>query len=281
MNRILVVIVTYNRKELLEEAIIALKKQTYQEFDILIVDNASTDGTYENVVKKYESSKLKYMNTGENLGGAGGFNLGIKKAILENYDFAWVMDDDSIPTPESLESLVNKSKKIKNKFSFISSLVKWVDDSFCKMNGVAVDNDKILSNYKAMNLRLLPIKSASFVGCLINLKFAKKIGLPIKEFFIYADDLEYTLRLSNVENAYLDFDSIVIHKMQDNVSSEINTVNKNRIERYFFDFRNCTYILKKEKLKGFFKILYRYFKYFYKILKSNQDKKLKRILIIF
>ena len=103
MNKIVAVVVTYNRKELLEENIKALLNQSYENLDILIIDNASTDGT-EKVVKKYVSDKLKYMNTGANLGGAGGFNFGIRQAIERNYDYCWVMADDTIPTPTALES---------------------------------------------------------------------------------------------------------------------------------------------------------------------------------
>ena len=81
----IVIIVTYNRKELLKESIEALINQTNKNFDLLIVDNASTDNTYNDIVSKYESDKIKYINTQKNLGGAGGFNFGLKRAILDGY----------------------------------------------------------------------------------------------------------------------------------------------------------------------------------------------------
>ena len=118
MNKIVAVVVTYNRKELLEENIKALLDQEFDQFDILIVDNASTDGT-EKVVKKYESKKLKYMNTGANLGGAGGFNFGLRQAIEKNYDYCWLMDDDTIPTKTALKSLVNKTEILKDRKSVV------------------------------------------------------------------------------------------------------------------------------------------------------------------
>ena len=74
-DKVIAVIVTYNRKELLKECIEELTKN--QEIDFMIIDNASTDGTAD-MVKNYTSDKLFYVNTGENLGGAGGFNFGIK-----------------------------------------------------------------------------------------------------------------------------------------------------------------------------------------------------------
>ena len=279
LDKILAIVVTYNRKELLKESIEALLNQTYKNFDILIVDNNSSDGTYNEVVKNYEN--LKYLNTGSNIGGAGGFNLGMKYAIENGYDYAWLMDDDSIAISTALESVVQKSKKLSGDFSFISSLVKWTDNNFCWMNKVTFLDDEILKKYNMIDDRVLAIMSASFVGCFINLNISKKIGLPIKEFFIYADDVEYTLRLSNEVNGYLDFDSIIIHKMKNNVQSEIQTVDEDRIDRYFYDFRNNVYILlKNKKFKGVIFSLLRYFKYIFKILKCAKTKKLKRIWII-
>ena len=277
----IVIIVTYNRKELLKESIEALINQTNKNFDLLIVDNASTDNTYNDIVSKYESNKIKYINTQKNLGGAGGFNFGLKRAILDGYDYAWVMDDDSICTNTAFESIMNKAKVLNYEFSYISSKVNWTDGSLCKMNRVELDKDGIQENYNLVSKNMLAIKTASFVGCFINLKYARMVGLPIKEFFIYADDFEYTMRLSNVQKAYLDLDSVIVHKMKDNNTSEINTVSEQRIDRYFYDFRNVMFInIKVQGIMGFIKSIYRYLKYVVKILKSKNTKKWKRICII-
>ena len=74
MSKIIALVVTYNRKALLKENIEALLAQDYSNFDILIVDNASTDGTKEFMEKYKENKRIKYENTGANLGGAGGFH---------------------------------------------------------------------------------------------------------------------------------------------------------------------------------------------------------------
>ena len=74
MDRILAVIVSYNRKELLKEAIEHLLKQQAENLDILVVDNASTDGTKEYIQGYIDDNKIIYENTGSNIGGAGGFS---------------------------------------------------------------------------------------------------------------------------------------------------------------------------------------------------------------
>ena len=79
MNVVVAIVVTYNRCELLRECIEHLKKSEYQA-DILIVDNASTDGTAQMVSEYVNNMDVFYTNTGANIGGAGGFNYGIKRA---------------------------------------------------------------------------------------------------------------------------------------------------------------------------------------------------------
>lgn len=116
MNKYAEVIVTYNRKKLLKENIEALLNQTFKDHDILIVDNNSNDGTKE-MVAEIQDKRIKYYNTGKNLGGAGGFAFGLRKAIELGYLYAWIMDDDSIPEKEALQSLVDKGQALDGEFA--------------------------------------------------------------------------------------------------------------------------------------------------------------------
>ena len=77
------VVVTYNRKDLLEKCIDRLRQQKNAACDIIIVDNASTDGTADMIKCQYSVPEVIYMNTGANLGGAGGFQYGVKQAVLQ------------------------------------------------------------------------------------------------------------------------------------------------------------------------------------------------------
>lgn len=279
MNKCADIIVTYNRLELLKENIEALLNQTYTEHDILIINNASTDNT-ENYVLGLTDKRIKYYNTGKNLGGAGGFSYGIEKAIELGYKYAWIMDDDSIPKKEALYSLINKAEMLSNKFSFLASMVYWTDNKIFPMNLPTFKykknlkkNLQILSDYK-----LIEINSCSFVGCFINIEYAKKIALPISEFFIYGDDVEYTSRLSKEEKAYFDIESLIIHKAPSNKGADIATAPKERIQRFYLQSRNGVYIARKNH--KMFERLLRIIKRFFEILLKAPDNKLIRIWML-
>lgn len=278
MNKIVALVVTYNRKEMLKQNIEALLKQKYNEFDILIVDNASTDGT-EEIVKSFKENRIIYKNTGANLGGAGGFCYGIKESIESNYEYCWLMDDDTIPQENSLEELIKSSKKLNDEFSYLCSYVQWIDNKPCKMNQPRMDS-KWFEYAEKLKDNLIKVRSCTFVSVFINLKIAKNTALPVKEMFIYGDDHEYTERLGKEKEGYLSFNSVVLHKMPSNSGFDIINIPKERISRYFYDSRNRLYRAKKSDT---YEIL-AYFAWLLisvvKIPFKAKDNRLKRIATI-
>ena len=277
-NDILSVVVTYNRLELLKENIQGLLNQTNNNFDILIIDNKSTDGT-DKYLEQIKSDRISYIITDKNIGGAGGFNLGLRYAIENNYSYAWVMDDDTIPEENSLEKLLNAKEILKDEFSFLNSYVKWIDGSICKMNAPMVDRKLLtLQNYELLDKKMIILSSCSFVSCFINLTKVGKCGLPIKEFFIYYDDIEYTSRIGRVLPGYLVVDSVVVHKMKNNESTTVeNLTNVDKINRLVYDYRNGYKFCREE---GFIKTIKYNIKYFYhvfRVLISKNGFKFKKI----
>ena len=75
MKKTVAVVVTFNRKELLRRNLAALTSQTHSDLDIMIIDNASTDGTREYVDDIVKANNITYVCLKENIGGAGGFSI--------------------------------------------------------------------------------------------------------------------------------------------------------------------------------------------------------------
>jgi len=265
-KKIVVVLVTYNKLELLKECLTSILDQTVTVFKILIVNNNSSDGTTE-YLENVKSDLIIPKHLKTNIGGAGGFNIGIKEAIKYDADFLWVMDDDTIADKDALENLIIKNELLNGDFGFLASDVRWIDSSPCIMNVPTLTKDWNVS----INKGIVKLESSSFVSMFINSMAVKQIGLPIKEFFIWGDDLEYSARISNEYDSYLVPESHVLHKMNNNTAVDlINENEKDRIERHFFDFRNRYFIEKKKGIK--FVFIY-WIRYFYKIVeiifKSN------------
>ncbi len=281
-KKILAVVVTCNRKEMLSECMYAL---TSQQTDILVVDNASTDGTYEFIkayIKKIHGTKtVKYKRLKQNTGGAGGFFYGIKTALEWGYDYVWIMDDDTIVTKSSLSELIKAIDKLNGDFGYLSSEALWTDKSPCKMNLQHYYGERFKYSYELLNDGIVPIKSATFVSMFINCKAVEKCGLPYKEYFIWGDDKEYTLRLSKSFSCYKVKKSVVIHKMKSNNGSNIIEDDISRIERYRYAYRNdfrTACIMGASNVYNYYIVFLRTI---IRILKSNNNNKFLRIKTMF
>lgn len=271
--RIAAVVVTYNRKELLEKNIKALTEQDADvNLDIIVIDNASTDGTMD-MLSKYKDSII-YVNTGSNLGGAGGFQYGIKYAVKNVYDYVWLMDDDCIPKSTALDGFLEADKHLKGDYGFLSSKVLWKDETLCKMN---VQRENIWCNVKEWKKSLVRIQMASFVSLFLPIKVVKEVGLPIKEFFIWTDDWEYTRRISRGYNCYLVNKSIVIHQSKENNGASIYRENIDRLDRYDYLYRNDVYLYKREGVEGFIYECIRLLVHIFKVILFAKNDKIKRI----
>lgn len=276
-KKVIAVVVTYNRKELLKEAIEALLNQEYNNCDILIVDNASTDGTREYIDELLKDARVHYENTGANLGGAGGFNFGMRKAVEMGCDFVWVMDDDCIVHKDSLTELLNADKKLNGNYGFLSSKVLWKDNSICKMN---IPKKTFSTWLKEFDKPIQEIAMASFVSLFVKTDIIKEMGLPIKEFFIWTDDWEFTRRISRKYKCYFISNSIVTHKSKNNEGADISTVEGERVERFKYLYRNDVVLYRGEGLKGWILLYIRLILHKLRILKSDKKDKKERIKII-
>ena len=280
-ERIAVVVVTYNRCSLLLENIEALSKQEAgSRFDVIVVDNASTDGTREEIAKllgaehDFGNMKLMYQNTGANLGGAGGFQYGVRWAVEHGYDYIWLMDDDCIPEPGALAALLAAWEKLGGKCGWLSSKVLWKDGSLCTMN---VQKESLTGKVKDFDSPLSPAIMATFVSLFLSADMVREVGLPIKEFFIWSDDFEYTRRISRKYTCYVCNESVVLHKTGSNVGSNIAMDSMERLPRYGYMYRNEYYLYKREGIKGLAYQLARVLLHVVRIVKDARSEKMLRM----
>lgn len=281
MNQVAAVVVTYNRLVLLQECIQALLGQT-EPCDILIVDNASTDGTKEYIEELCrDHPSIRYQNTGANIGGAGGFNRGMRWAVEAGYAYVWVMDDDCLPCPDALERLMEAHALLGDRYGWLASQVLWTDGQECRMNRVKVKKGYV-GGPAQERLGIRQARQATFVSLFLKARTIKMAGLPIREFFIWGDDIEYTRRIAVRANipCFLVGRSKVIHAMKDNTGSNIATDAPERLSRYTYAFRNENYLYRQEGWKGVCYYLAKCGWNMVKILIRSKNYRGRRILLI-
>lgn len=278
MKKIAATVVTYNRKKLLLDNIKELLSQTaYDQMDIIIVDNASTDGTREALEEYIQAGQIIYQNTGANTGASGGFCYSAKYAAEMGYEYVWMMDDDCMPTPTALEKLLEAAAEIGEDYGFVSSKVLWTDGTPCLMN---IQGETMYRPVRDFTSKQVVVATATFVSLFIPIKVIKDIGVPIKEFFIWSDDWEFTRRMSLKYKCYLINDSVVIHKMTSNIGSNIAKDTIERLNRYSFMYRNEFYVWRREGIKGLCRYSIRVIAHIVRVLLYAKDYKWQRIKCI-
>ena len=185
------VVVTYNRKSLLQNCLHALAGQTRRLDYILIVDNASTDGTREMLAQQgwLLRGNIELLSLEQNCGGAGGFAEGLHLAVEHGADWIWMMDDDAVPRPDALAELLMIADNPGNVYGSLAvngDVTAWVTKRL---------DDKQQSTDRAdMIPAKARVQSLPFLGFLVHRKLVERIGLPDAGYFIAADDIEYCLR---------------------------------------------------------------------------------------
>jgi len=233
-QRVTAVVVTWNRCGLLTEALQALRDQSRPPDAIVVVDNASTDGTADVVRDRFPEVDLVRLS--RNVGGAGGFAAGIDRALREHDpDMVWLLDDDTVPQPEALSALLRAAAAYPGpRPAVLASRVLWTDGRHHPMNtprrkpGV-----RSLETRRAAQVGAVPIRSASFVSIALDADAVRERGLPIADYFVWNDDFEYTTRLLRGRIGLLCRDSVVVHKTRTFGSTDTDPG-----ERFFYEVRN-------------------------------------------
>lgn len=260
MSTVAAVVVTYNRKDKLPKVLDHVLAQSRRPEWLVIVDNASNDGTDE-VLKQYEGiDGVVIVRLTENTGGAGGFATGMNKGYELGADFVWIMDDDCYANSDALEELVNGLAKAEAEMGmqlpFACSLVKWVDGSICEMNNPVTTWDWGRLIAKGQDSVL--VQHCSFVSVLFPRWALTKHGLPLREYFIWFDDQEYTLRVNKSGPGVQVLRSVVVHDLGVNRGVNFGDVNASNLWKFEYGARNeASYRLHHENPVAFAKFVVR------------------------
>lgn len=203
-QRVAAVVLAYSRLELLQALIAALRAQTHRPDELIVV----YQGSREDIAAWLAAQADLTLVVQENRGSAGGFCRGIEESIRRGNDWTWIFDDDAVPERTALEALVACPYFGRPETAFLASRV--VDrHGTTYMSPAPADANRWYGTVLAD--RCVEVTSACWLGVLVASAAVRRAGLPIAEFFLFEEDLEFTERLARSGRAYCAIESVVVH----------------------------------------------------------------------
>ena len=230
------VLVTHNRRELLREALQGVLAQTARVERVLVIDNASTDGTDVMLAEEFgHDQRIEVVRLNENVGGAGGFHEGIRRAAEGAQEWLWLLDDDTIARPDTVEELLAAWQRLPDdrKPELLASQAWWTDCSVHPMNMPHFRHEEADFEFQAVDRGAISIRTATFVSLLMPRRCVAEFGLPFADYFIWRDDIEYTGRILRDRRGVLVVRSIVVHKTKTKYGPAQGSA-----ERFYYFVRN-------------------------------------------
>jgi rhamnopyranosyl-N-acetylglucosaminyl-diphospho-decaprenol beta-1,3/1,4-galactofuranosyltransferase len=239
--RVAAIVVTYNRPLLLQQVVAGLHGQTRAVDRIFIVDNGGDDTTR---ALAGQLGDVAVLRAETNLGGAGGFALGMAHAHAAGFDWIWLLDDDAIPRPDALASLEQAVLGVARTAGAVCGAVR-------EFGAIALAHRRWFNRWSGREARVarrayagppMPIDTGSFVGFMVAASAIARVGLPEPAFFLAYDDTEYSLRLGRAGLAvWLVPASIVDHMRTAQGRLRAGPFGR----KHYFNIRNRIVVIRK------------------------------------
>lgn len=247
MKKVAVIICNYNKKEYVIKCIDAILCSSIKDLDIYVVDNASEDGSSEEIKRKFKA-QVHLVENKENLGGAGGFNTGMKVAMEKKYEYMFLADNDMIPAADAIENLYQFMQQHEEIGILGSKIYSMDNPELIQELGAVIDFNSfgIKPFYKNYidDENVPEIVCCDFVpacAMMVRVSALKEVGLMNEENFIYWDDIEWGYRFKEKGYEVAAFSGAKVwHKM--GASAKVNTFAtyyfwRNRI-KFFMKYTN-------------------------------------------
>ncbi len=196
MQKVAVVILNYKVADLTVKCIQSVLKSTYKSLEIIVVDNNSGDGVEEKISN---FPGLIFIQTGNNLGYAGGNNIGIKKALAQNADFVLVLNPDTTVLSDTIEKLVTGLEE--NNGDLASPKVYFNSPKQIWFAGGKFDRANVLGSHIGVNEKdqgqYDNVKESDFLtgaAFFVKAEVFKKIGFFDERYFLYYEDSDFSFR---------------------------------------------------------------------------------------
>ncbi len=254
LSKVCAVILSWNRKEEVLSFIGLLKRQTYYQFEIVVVDNASTDGSPSAIQAMFP--QIQVICSSRNLGFAGGMNIGIKHAIEHGFTHAWLLNTDMELADDTLETLVKSTSEIP-RLGLASPLLvhrnnpdkwAWCGGEYDLNRGCMIPWSRHSWQEHQISEGIVFTHRQVGAALLVSLDMIRKIGLLNERLFAYYEDDDISLRAREADYvSVICMRTVVGHEM-------ISFLHKSPLACYLYS-RNA-FLLWLPRLRGVNRIFF-------------------------
>jgi GT2 family glycosyltransferase len=194
LKKVAIIIVTWNRRSDLLECLDSLAKLSYPTYEVIVVDNASTDGSAHEVSQRFPHVTL--IKNVENLGFVGGNNIGIDLARGKGAEYIFLLNDDTIVTPDLITELVKIAESAIDIGIVGASVYSYHQPTEVLFKGGNI-NRWFGTTASEDSEPLKAVRQFDYVaGCsmLVKKNVIDKIGLLDSRFFMYFEDTDWCFR---------------------------------------------------------------------------------------
>ena len=196
--KIFVIILNYNGKRTLMECLRSVFDSDYPNFEVVLVDNASTDESFETAKAKYP--KIHFIKNNKNVGFGAGNNIGIRFALEKMADFIFLLNNDAYLEKSVLSLLISQAQKNPHA-GIISPLILNKCDNTIWFAGGTINWLRMKathSRHAVSDQNNKSFTSGYISGCamLIRKQAFKEVGLFDEDFFLYYEDADLSVRIA-------------------------------------------------------------------------------------
>ena len=224
-----IILVNWNGWQDTIECLASLQKLNYPDFKIFVVDNGSTDGSAARL-RERRLGRVEVMETGQNLGFAGGNNVGLRKALEGNYQYFWLLNNDTTVDPEALRYLVKRLQEKPGAGICGSTILYYGQPSkiwalggqynrwYAEGRHIGINktfDPQRLAAYQKLERKMDYVVGASM---LVTRQFLQDIGLMCEDYFFYFEEMDWSRRSRGRYSLAYAPQSLVYHKVGTSVN---------------------------------------------------------------
>jgi GT2 family glycosyltransferase len=291
-QRVAIIVLNWNDYDDTVNCLKSLERLNYADFRVYLVDNHSSDDSFKRLQQECRlhafTCDITCLETGANLGFAGGNNRAIKKAYQEGYDYFWLVNNDAVVAPDALTQLVETIKKDK-RIGIVGSKIYYSGSDKIWFAGGLVSSWTGQTHHIGYGERdhgqydqERPVQFITGCSLLFRRGLIDKIGLMREFYFLYYEETEWNIRARQAGFK-------VVYQPRSRIYHKVSTATGGEQDPApyvaYYDLRNEYWMIKHTQ--NLFRTCVAYFYRFYKacqkvkiIFAKHQNRKLERLKYI-